>query len=476
MEASVNSYISDYYRCPLHYLNFSQKDTLSGSSGYFRFGRDAVCYGRSGGEAAGEFSSKLWDALSATSFENGTTQLPFDVGEVIENLRGERYLNDSQNTRTKSALSKLYYALRPMLSFGLRRSIKRLHLRRWQEQVFPNWPVDCSVDALLEGLLLLAVRSSESGQIPIIWFWPDQASSCAVMTHDVEEQAGLGFCSSLMDIDDSFGIKSSFEIVPESRYEVTPQFLASLAARDFEVVIHDLNHDGHLYRTREEFLKRAEKINRYREQYGAEGFRGAILYRNQAWFDAFDFSYDMSVPNVAHLDPQQGGCCTVMPYFIGNVLELPVTTTQDYMLFHVLRDYSIGLWKKQVSMIMEKAGFISFIVHPDYIMKPRERAVYEELLVHLNDLRANKGLWIAKPGEVNRWWRQRAEMRIVENGDEVRIEGEGSERASIAYATEQEGRLVFLPQRQDRSTSVPVGKKNSDSNRSLWAPQHVGLN
>jgi hypothetical protein len=26
------------------------------------------------------------------------------------------------------------------------------------------------------------------------------------------------------------------------------------------------------------------------------------------------FAYDMSIPNVAHLDPQRGGCCTIMPF------------------------------------------------------------------------------------------------------------------------------------------------------------------
>jgi hypothetical protein len=472
----VNSCIFDYYRCPPRYLNLAQRGTLPEQSGYFRFGADAICYGRCAGQTTGVLSSTLWDASSETAVEGGTTYLPFDVNEVIENLRGERYFSDSQNARTRFALAKLYYALRPMLSFGVRRYIKRLHLRGWQELLFPRWPVECSVDAMLERLLLLAVRSSETGRIPIIWFWPDGASSCAVVTHDVEEQAGLGFCSSLMDIDDSFGIKSSFQIVPEGRYEVTPHFAASLAARDFEVVIHDLNHDGHLYRSREEFLRRAARINRYREQYGANGFRGAILYRKQAWFDAFNFAYDMSVPNVAHLDPQQGGCCTVMPYFIGNILELPVTTTQDYMLFHVLRDYSISLWRQQISMIMEKAGFISFIVHPDYIMKPRERAVYEELLIHLCDLRANKGLWITKPGEVNRWWRLRAKMRIVEDGDELRIEGEGSERARIAYASEQDGRLVFMFQREGQWTSAARRTQNADRNRSLSAPLHAGMN
>jgi hypothetical protein len=475
-EATVNSCISDYYRCPPRYLKLAQRETLPEQSGYFRFGTDSVCYGRCAGQTAAAVSSTLWDASSAAAVEGGTTYLPFDLDEVIENLRSERYFTDSQHDRTRSALSKLYYALRPMLSFEARCYIKRLHLRGWRELLFPRWPVECSVDALLERLLLLSVRSSESGQVPIIWFWPDGASSCAVMSHDVEEQAGLGFCSSLMDIDDAFGIKASFQIVPEGRYEVTPQFAASIAARGFEVAIHDLNHDGHLYRSREEFLRRAAKINRYREQYGVDGFRGAILYRNQAWFDALDFAYDMSVPNVAHLDPQQGGCCTVMPYFIGNMLELPVTTTQDYMLFHVLRDYSINLWRQQISMIMERAGFISFIIHPDYILKSRERAVYEELLVHLSDLRANKNLWIAKPGEVNHWWRQRAKMRIVEDGEDCRIEGEGKERARIAYASEQDGRLVYTFQRKGQSNSAAARKRNADTNRSLWTPLHAGMN
>jgi hypothetical protein len=42
---------------------------------------------------------------------------------------------------------------------------------------------------------------------------------------------------------------------------------------------------------------------------------------------------------------------------------------------------------------------------------------------------------------VNRWWRQRATMRIVEDREGVRIEGEGSERARIAYAIAVDGRF-----------------------------------
>lgn len=59
----------------------------------------------------------------------------------------------------------------------------------------------------------------------------------------------------------------------------------------------------------------------YRRQFGAQGFRSGASYRNLKWLDELGFRYDMSVPNVAHLNPQRGGCCTVMPYFIGDTLE-----------------------------------------------------------------------------------------------------------------------------------------------------------
>lgn len=246
-----------------------------------------------------------------------------------------------------------------------------------------------------------------------------------------------------MDIDDAYGFKACFEVVPEQRYDVPLAFLDSITKRGFEVAVHDLNHDGRLYINRQQFVERVAKINSYGHRWGVEGFRAAVLYRRQEWFGDLEFSYDMSVPNVAHLDPQRGGCCTVMPYFIGNLLELPVTTIQDYSLFHILKDYNIDLWKTQIELIMEKHGLISFIVHPDYVTTASERTVYEMLLSHLDGLRQQRGLWITTPGELNRWWRQRAAMKIVEDGEGVRIEGTGSERARIAYASEIDGRLTF---------------------------------
>jgi len=168
-----------------------------------------------------------------------------------------------------------------------------------------------------------------------------------------------------------------------------------------------------------------------------------------------------------------------MPYFIGDMVELPVTTTQDYMLFHVLNDYSIKLWKQQIEMIMEKHGLMSFIVHPDYITGDRERAVYLELLAHLAELRGTRNVWMTTPGEANRWWRQRAEMKLVEEGADLRIEGLGAERARIAYASEKDGRLVFTFESEnvDGGSSlgslVGSGRSQNGSESSSAGPKGV---
>src|SRR5207249_2390801 len=153
------------------------------------------------------------------------------------------------------------------------------------------------------------------------------------------------------------GIKASFQIVPEKRYEVPDSYLREIRERNFEVNVQGLDHDGNLFQNRETFLKSAERINHYATQFGARGFRSPILYRNAQWFRYLQFSYDMSVPNVARLEAQRGGCCTIMPFTLpGGMTELPVTMTEDYTLFHILEDYSSSLWKRQMKIILQGCG------------------------------------------------------------------------------------------------------------------------
>jgi hypothetical protein len=293
--------------------------------------------------------------------------------------------------------------------------------------------------------------SGGGDELPFIWFWPDGQSSCCIMTHDVETGVGRDFCKTMMETEKRHGITSAFEVVPEERYAVPDKFLQEIRDGGCEVCLHGLNHDGHLFSSETIFLERAEKIIAYAKSWGAVGFRSPVMYRNLAWLPALRFSYDMSVPNVAHLDPQHGGCCTVMPYFIGDTLELPLTTTQDYSLFHILQRRSLDLWMKQIAMIQERHGLISFIIHPDYVNEKWSSDLYDALLAQLAKLRSDHAVWIALPREVNYWWRARREMRLVQQDGTWMISGPQADRARVAYASVKDGRLVY---RIDQSKAV----------------------
>jgi len=421
--------LADYYRCPDEYATFA-------------VGADSI---------ATVDVEELYRHITLASVNE---ELHYDPSVWIDKLRCERYVEEqSTNVATravKGIARQTYYLVRPLMPVSVRKHLQKMHLRGWEQIKFPTWPVDRTVEQIVESLLITFLKTRDITEIPFIWFWPEGHNSCVIMTHDVETISGRDFCSNLMDINDSREIKSSFQVVPEERYGVSAEFLSGIRDRGFEVNVHDLNHDGHLFSDYKTFRNRAKRINQYAKEYGATGFRSAVLYRNADWLNELEFSYDMSFPNVAHLDPQRGGCCTIRPFFIGEVLELPLTATQDYSLFHVLNDYSLDLWKRQIALIMEKYGLISFIVHPDYIIEGRARDIYEELLDYLVKLRAQENLWIALPKEVDFWWRQRSQMKLVDRHGSWQIEGAGRDRAQLAYARLDNDRLVYsIPGRTD---------------------------
>jgi hypothetical protein len=443
----MNRALLDFYLCPEQFVEFDLTGQLSREAGYFRFGHNTTCYGRS---AAGFRTSRpdatLYDVLPDVTVDGSIASLPFDPTDVIDNLRLERYAKrkgQSALNRWERSLKAIYYLFRPIMPVKVRRHIQRTRLIGWRNRSFPHWPVDTSVEELCELSLLLSMRAKGVDKVPFIWFWPYGAPSCVAMTHDVETEEGRDFCAELMKFDESFGVKASFQVVPDGRYEVSDAFIRAIRDRGFEVNVQDLNHDGHLFRNPEEFRRRAQKINRYAEIHGISGFRAAVLYRNLDWYDALQFSFDMSVPNVAHLDPQKGGCCTVMPYFFRDTLEIPVTTTQDYMLFQLLNNYSLDLWKEQTKLIIARNGLVSFIVHPDYVIEKKARGIYGDLLAFLRDLGRNKQVWFALPSEIDRWWRARHAMRIVEEDGHWRIVGKGAEQAKLAFAQIVDDRLKY---------------------------------
>ena len=440
--SSAAECVSRYFRTPEAMLPLLCTKSNGRKPGFFRVGSDAIAYGQCATISLSDSPTRhLADAWERVSTADGIGVLPFDLNEVVRNLHLETYSVAVSGWR--KYVRNAYYSVRPKLTVGTRKYLQRMYLSGWKKVSFPHWPVDRSADRLLEQALALGLKASGAATIPFIWFWPGAHSSCAIVTHDVEATMGRDFTGKLIELDASFGMKASYQVVPEERYDVPMAYLDLIRDHGCEVNVHDLNHDGMLFSDRNTFLERAKAINRYGRTFRARGFRSGAMYRNQEWFQALEFEYDMSVPNVAHLEPQGGGCCSIMPYFIGNLLELPLTTIQDYAVFHIFGERNIDIWKEQISEIQRNHGLITILSHPDYIIESWAQDIYAELLGYLAGEVSAKNIWLTTPGQVNDWWRLRSKLSLQPEGAGWQIVGEGSDRARIAYASLVDGVLQY---------------------------------
>jgi len=444
----VSSILSDYYRVPDEGLARVCAPPLSGEDGFFLFGPDVICYGKSATGVSPEIENAgRFDASRNANLKNSEVHLPFNPVQVVENLLRERYVKQrpAKNGRMVDLpiVRSTYYAVRELLPVSIRKHLQKFYLGDWSRLLFPRWPVDFTVDTLHERILRLSMQANGIQRMPFIWFWPNGAPNALIVTHDVETAAGRDFTRELIDLDEAHGIRASFQVIPEKRYEVPDEYVALIRSRGFEFNIHDLNHDGQLYQERQLFLQRSKKINSYVKKFATNGFRAGVMYRNLDWYDAYEMSYDMSMPNVAHLEPQRGGCCTVFPYFVGKILEIPLTTCQDYSLFQILNDYSIDLWKQQLALLRKRNGLMSFIAHPDYLIDASARKVYESLLQYLQQMVQREKIWMALPGEVDQWWRARSQMHLVQAEGRWTVEGPQSDQAKVAFAVRDGDNLRY---------------------------------
>ena len=205
--------VREHFRCPDHTLSSTVASPLSPVSGFFRINADTIGFGQC---ASGMPAHSVTDQLHLASEHvriDGVVKLPWNPVQTVDNLRLERYVGSSREDKLRldanSLIRSIYYLFRPLMPVMMRKYLQRLYFRGWDKVAFPNWPVDCTVESLLEYLIVLAMKAQGVSEIPFIWFWPDGASSCAIMTHDVETSAGVEFGSRLTDLNDSFGIKSS---------------------------------------------------------------------------------------------------------------------------------------------------------------------------------------------------------------------------------------------------------------------------
>jgi glycosyltransferase involved in cell wall biosynthesis len=253
-------------------------------------------------------------------------------------------------------------------------------------------------------------------KVPAKWpGWPEGKKFAFTLTHDVERKKGLDRSRELADLEIELGFRSSFNFVPEGEYRVPESLREFLTENGFEVGVHDLHHDGTLYRSWKHFSSEAEIINRYVKQWGAEGFRSGFMRHNLRWLDGVKVLYDSSTFDTDPFEPQPDGVETIFPFWVSQggqygYVEIPYTLPQDSTLFLLLKENSIDIWKRKLDWVAQKGGLALVIVHPDYIgfngqkrIDEYSQQLYRDLLEYVAN-RYSDQCWFALPKEVARYF------------------------------------------------------------------------
>lgn len=354
----------------------------------------------------------------------------------------ERYREaDGGRSRALNA----YYALKPLLPRRLQIAMRRAYAKRQQAVEFPRWPQEPLLVERREAELRAALER-RGGPLPLVADWPGGRGFATILTHDVEGPEGVARVEQVIEIERRHGFVSSWNFVAEW-YPIPAGLFDAVRAAGCEVGLHAISHDGRLFESRERFEADLPEIHRYLREWDAVGFRSPATHRNANWMPELGALYDTSFPDSDPFEPEGGGCCSILPFFLGEMVELPITLVQDHTLWEILRHDSIDLWAEKSEWVAANGGLVNIIVHPDYLDTPARLRMYEEYLEHLTGLCERRDGWAALPREVAEWWRLRAGLRLVEDEGGVWIEGEGADRATITWAELDGNGVALRPER-----------------------------
>ena len=303
----------------------------------------------------------------------------------------------------------------------------RRRFRRLQERAaFPAWPTETSLHRL-EALLLGYVEEVAGEPLPWIAPWPAPYDWSLVLTHDVERSDGYAYLGAVRSVEERLHLRSAWYFVPERDYRVEESLLESLRGSGCEIGLHGLRHDGRDL-SPGIFEKRLPAMREYAHRWGAHGFRSPATHRNRTFVQQLGLEHDSSWSDVARYEPQKGGSCSWLPFFIGEVVELPITMPMDHTVFELLGDTTDEVWRKKADFLRTHGGMALMLTHPDYLLAPERLRLYEAFLAQFA---ADASVWHALPHEVAAWWRERSLTGLQRSNGQWRANGPGAERVSL---------------------------------------------
>ena len=309
--------------------------------------------------------------------------------EIDEALVNE-FLKEKNVTPRFSPTQKAYYGyMRRFIPAFVRRKLQyyRLNRIRYKENFIQE-----------ELINILKDRRPASDAFHSLY--PKNETACIILTHDVEEEEGFRFIPKVIELEASYGFRSSWNIVPY-KYKIDDGIINFINSQGHEVGIHGYNHDGKLYYSENIFRERVPFINTALHKYHAVGFRSPMVHRNLQWLQMLEIEYDSSFFDYDPFQQFPGGTGSIWPFIAGRFTELPYTLPQDHTLFYVLRQKDISIWMNKINWIIQNHGVVLSLTHPDYLIRSDHFRLYEELLKYLVEI---PDTWHCLPKEVSRWW------------------------------------------------------------------------
>lgn len=358
-----------------------------------------------------------------------------DWTQPAEHFLFERYVRKGGDEKESLPL-RAYYALKPLIPRRAQLAMRRRYATRQAQRPFPRWPVEPLLVDRLEEELRTRIAAQDGRPLPLVAPWPGGHRFAFVLTHDVEGTKGIGNIEAVRAVEREHGFVSSWNFCAEE-YPIPDGLFDRLRAEGCEIGLHGVDHQCKTFSTRERFESDLPKIHRYMAEWDVVGFRSPALHRNADWMPELGCLYDSSYPDTDPYEPQPGGCCSIHPFFNGDLVELPLTLVQDHTMWDILGRDDIALWTDKADWIAEHGGLVSINVHPDYLLEQERLDRYGAFLAHLKGM---QGGWAALPRDVALWWRARASAIVA--GD--RVEGAADWDARVVHArTGDDGEIVL---------------------------------
>ena len=177
------------------------------------------------------------------------------------------------------------------------------------------------------------------------------------------------------------------------------------------------------------------------------------------------FDYDSSWPDTDPFEPQDGGCCTWLPFFNGELVELPLTLPQDHTLFVILGHQDEAAWVEKTEFLRARGGMAMIDTHPDYLVDERIFTAYARFLDRFAD---DATAWKALPREISAWWRRRAASSLERDGRRWRIVGPAADEGRVEFEGAKLVTATAGDARRGRHRRRLPGARDRPKPRSPW--------